>query len=364
MNRYISILVFAILSIVSITSVRGQQLISPSNENLLYMGRVDSSSNDVYYFDWSGVGISMIITGTATLKVLMDTNTPTPSTNNINMFTVLINNAVYPPLNITSTEMESYDLVSYGTLVPTESYIITLIKRTEASLGVIGFYGFMVDQAAVIVLPPSFPRKLEFFGDSITCGYGIDALAPCPFTPQTENNFDTYEYIISRQLSTQLHTACWSGKGLVRNYDSPNITSTNPMPIYLPRTLANNASLEWDFANYVPDAVVINLGTNDYSTQPSPPENLFEQTYINLIQTINNWYPNKPKIFLVCGPMISGAVCDYVESVSETVESATYIDLQNILDDSDYGCNGHPNQSGHAKMAEIAYPIIQKVMQW
>lgn len=61
---------------------------------------------------------------------------------------------------------------------------------------------------------------------------------------------------------------------IISNYGDPNVTSVNPFPIYYPRSLANVPTSQWDF-QYIPDAVVINLGTNDYSTQPQPPADIF-----------------------------------------------------------------------------------------
>jgi hypothetical protein len=68
----------------------------------------------------------------------------------------------------------------------------------------------------------------------------------------------------------------WSGKGLVRNAGDKNITSIDPFPIYYGRALANDPQSQWDFSKWIPDAVFINLGTNDYGSEPHPPQELFE----------------------------------------------------------------------------------------
>ena len=73
------------------------------------------------------------------------------------------------------------------------------------------------------------------------------------------------------------------------------------------------------------------------------------------------------KVFLVCGPLIGNPCCTYVQNVAQALSSTGvyYIDLEDILTyPTDYGCDGHPNVSGHAKMAAIAGPFIQKVMGW
>ena len=71
---------------------------------------------------------------------------------------------------------------------------------------------------------------------------------------------------MSVRCAAQVHVVAWSGKGVVRNYQDPGITSPDPLPIYFNRTIGVHPAPIWDFAQYKPDAVVINLGTNDFST--------------------------------------------------------------------------------------------------
>jgi hypothetical protein len=62
--------------------------------------------------------------------------------------------------------------------------------------------------------------------------------------------------------------------------------------------------------------------------------------------------------------VIGDPCCSYVSNVANAM-NATYISLQNILTyPDDYGCLGHPNVVGHAKMAETVAPYIKKVMGW
>lgn len=86
----------------------------------------------------------------------------------------------------------------------------------------------------------------------------------------------TYGPLIARAVNADFFVEAWSGKGMVRNYGDPNITSVDPFPKYYPYTLATEWTQKWDFYAWVPDVIVINLGTNDYSTQPHPPQNVFE----------------------------------------------------------------------------------------
>jgi len=181
----------------------------------------------------------------------------------------------------------------------------------------------------------------------------------------------SYGPIVSRKMNLEYHLEAWSGKGLVRNYGDKNITSAMPFPKYYPYTLANNRTEVWNFTSWVPDAVVINLGTNDYSTQPIPPQDIFEPAYKEFVAYIQGQYVANPNLyfFLVCGPMIGDPCCQYVQNVVNDLfqsgQSVYYVNLQNSLNyPMDEGCDGHPNVLGHQIMANITSMTISKVTGW
>jgi len=151
---------------------------------------------------------------------------------------------------------------------------------------------------------------------------------------------------------------------MVRNYGDKNTTSAVPFPALYPYVLPSVKQGEWNFSSWIPDVVIINLGTNDYSTQPYPPQDVYQNAYVDFINTYTKAYFGHPKFFLICGPMQNSVSCPYVQNIA-TETKATYVDLLGILDyPADYGCNGHPSVSGHAKMADHIIPIIQSVMGW
>lgn len=136
-----------------------------------------------------------------------------------------------------------------------------------------------------------------------------------------------------------MHVESWSGKGLVKNYGEVP-PSTDPFPIYFNRTFGVSPTPIYNFSNYEPDAVVINLGTNDFSTTPVPSQLMFENAYRNFLNQIRQAYSEEMIFFLVCGPMSSSAQsCPYIQNVVALEKNTYYMDMQNILSNDDYGVN-------------------------
>jgi len=314
-------------------------------------------------FDWSGFAIRFSFEGSS-IGVLLGNEFPVTSLGST-MFSIFIDDQFYSILNMTYPQ-NKYNLTSNLT---NSLHSIEIYKRTEALFGISYFAGVYLDDFKNVSPPkPGPPRKIELVGASLTCGFGIEGTAPCPFTAPTENSFFAHGDLIGRHFNADYRTECWSGKGVVKNNGSPNATSNGTLPQLWRQTLANDNTTIFPFPrNWIADAVIINLGTNDYSAPPYPSRDVFEKGYQDFIDFILSHYP-KTHFFLECGPMISGTVCGFVEDVVtqrlKTYPYITYIDMQNILNTTDYGCGGHPNREGNLKMANIAIPIIKQTMHW
>jgi len=336
-----------------IVVVVGQTTIPANNPNFQYIGRFDFTNPAGPRFDWSDCQIAGIFSGTS-LTVLINDNG--------NEYDIWIDGTLVYIMN--TTGIGSYKVAS-GLSAGNHQFLI--VKRTEAFFGIVTFNGIVLDNGQNLQPPPARPtRRIEFLGDSITCGYGDEGTFPCSFNAATENVYRAYGPLTARALNADIHVESWSGKGVVRNYGDANITSVNPFPIYWNRTLAENPNGNYYDFDWVPDAIVINLGTNDYSTNPIPPENVFVPGYQNYIKAIRTAYaPANPTIFLACGPLIGNPCCTYVQAVVGNDTTLTFIDLENILSfPKDYGCDYHPNILGHSLMANITIPIVAKTMGW
>eukprot|EP01012_Entosiphon_sulcatum_P056245 TRINITY_DN7965_c0_g1_i2.p2 TRINITY_DN7965_c0_g1~~TRINITY_DN7965_c0_g1_i2.p2 ORF type:complete len:385 (-),score=61.30 TRINITY_DN7965_c0_g1_i2:335-1489(-) len=326
--------------------------------NLQYEGRWTPKNDPNGGCGWSGCSVSALITGTKNVYFVVEEQ-------GSNFYEARITSGGQTVTKVFGANKNQTRYLLADTLNPADQYLVFVGRRTEGFEGTTNFLAFAFDQGGhtLPITTPQPSRLLEFIGDSITCGYGNEGKEGCHFTPDTENHFLAWGPVLASRLDARFTTIAWSGKGVVRNYGDKNKTSVDPMPIYYNRTLATTPVPLWDFSTLIPDAVLINLGTNDFSTQPTPDPDVFIAGYLALSQRAQAHYP-RAKQFFVCGPMIGNPCCQYVQQASQKA-GATYVDLMNILTPpADIGCDGHPSVSGHAKMADHAEPVVRKVMGW
>ena len=179
---------------------------------------------------------------------------------------------------------------------------ISIIKLSEALCSIVGIKEIQVTSSCDIESLPEHDRKIEFIGDSVTCGYGIDDENPThDFSTATEDVTKTYAYKTAQALNADYSFVSYSGYGIVSGYtpDGPRADSKLVPPIYeiLGKTDSNAAlsclSAGWDFSEFVPDEIVINLGTNDdcYTKGDSAKEEEFISLYVDFLKMIRQDNP-------------------------------------------------------------------------
>merc|ERR1712061_371535 len=111
---------------------------------------------------------------------------------------------------------------------------------------------------------------------------------------ESQESFATsWPTLICEKLGAECSTVAWSGFGLVQNCCGGE---TN-MPEIWERTIATDNASRWNFSNWVPDALVVNLGTNDGGTGTTME---FVEAYEKLVHRAQAVYGNQLHIFLAC----------------------------------------------------------------
>lgn len=304
------------------------QTIAPTNPNIKYVGRWDTSSSTVYtsywpgaYFEtqFTGTTVSIQLGGSANIYVSIDHGAD------------VLYSAAQLTVNLTPTPLAA------GT------HFLRVAARTDFDY--IPFQGLILDAGATVIAPTLPSKLIEFIGDSITAGY-------------TDNKYalSDYAWQVGEQLGVQHTQVAQSGICLV-----DNLQCFSPNPIGMSRQffkLQNPSfpnSPNWDFTRYQASAVVINLGTNDTSFNVS--DATFQSTYETFLRNIRNVYP-AARIF-VLGTFLGEKTAPTQAAVQAVGDSnIQYIDTTGWVSFSDTNDGTHPSDAGHIKIANLLGPIL------
>jgi len=279
---------------------------------------------------------------------------------------------------------ERDSVVTLATALPEGRHLVRLMYAIEGFEFQPEFWGFVLDKGRRLVEAPALPsRKLEFIGNSITCGYGNEGTkASEGFTYETENHYYSYASLTARALEAQHWVVARSGIGAYRNFGGPKAgTPDSNMPVqyeytaYAPfsslRKQGGFNAEKWDFARYQPDVVCINLGTNDLSTN-NYDEQLLKQGYQRLLKMVRSHNP-QAKIVFLCGSMLGGKELEIARRLLNEVtaeankagDSEVYrFDFTPQNGDIGYGNDYHPSIWQHQKMAAELTAYLRALMHW
>jgi hypothetical protein len=328
----------------------------PSAEgSIRYDGRFDFSDPKGAKYAWTGSSIVANFYGTEVSVTLKSTGE--------NWFQAIVDGKTMAPFMV-----NSQSTVSLAKGLTQGNHLVVLWKRTEASQGEVQFLGFNFGQGRLLPAPTAPARKIEFIGDSITCAYGNEGTAKeQPFTPKNENSYLSYAAITARSLNASANFIAWSGIGITMNYGGSG------GPLIQDRYLLTlpNSNVQWDFKKYIPQAVVINIGTNDFSTV-TPDKNKFITNYKNLVAKIRTNYPDA-HIFCTIGPMMWGSGLESCKSyITEIVndfktkgDSKVYmLEYPQQSESNGYGEDWHPSLKTHQLMADQLTAEIKSKLDW
>jgi lysophospholipase L1-like esterase len=331
--------------------------IKVDDPNIEYIGRFDFSKPGVVRFDWPGVQIKTHFSGTYFAIKLKDGN---------NDYNIYIDGKLKEVLRTGSDT-----IYTIAEDLKDSKHSLLIAKRTEGKNGTASFEGFILNPGnSLYPVIEEKKRKIEFVGDSFVAGLGSEGKTPdCLFSRETDNNYIAFGPVLARRLNADYSIIAISGIGVVRNDGDSTRTSKRPLPYYYDRSCLND-TLKWDFQKWQPDLVVVRLGNNDYWKKPYPVTNVFQTAYINFLKKIRNLYP-RASILVLCESVRKDAHCEYIRSAVTELENKLgdkkiWFEKLNahLIMPKDYGCQEHPNESGHKKIADALEPIIRKVMNW
>ncbi|NVJ22253.1 SGNH/GDSL hydrolase family protein [Myxococcus sp. AM011] len=358
--------------------------IPASDDRVQYTGRTYDSGTGVI-FSHPGVTVRARFWGDALRMRLNDAGLG--GATGTNFFDVVIDGAE-PKLLEVRRSQSFYEL---ATDLTEGLHTVELMKRTESSVGHSEFVAFEVHGEPRE--PPARPElKMEFIGDSITCGYGNDiTVFPRPppwsaptFTSKNENHRRTYGWLTAQRLGAESVHICYSGRGVYRNLDASRV---GRVPDIYELAVPDHPAT-WDFSGESPDVIVINAGTNDTfagsgTAEYLPDETAFKAAYRAFLGRLRTLHP-RAHIICTMGTMTDGYkeaegnggppvesvhvghwLTDLVAERNQQGDARVYRHVMTVQDPAidGVGEDWHPSAGTHAKMAEALGRFIEDVVR-
>jgi len=338
-----------------------QVTIKANDPHIEYMGRVAMQDNAAV-LSWSGTTVDINFEGTSISYKMRDERGD-------NYYNVLLDGKIIKKERETADEIttQTIDGLSPG------AHHLELFKRTEWAMGKTWFYGFGIAKGGKVLPPsPAHKHKIEYFGDSISCGYAVeDSTGQDRGSAPYEDGYLSYATLTARHFNADFHNTSKSGIGIMVSW-FPLI-----MPEMYDRLDATDSTNKWNFSKYTPDLVIINLFQNDSWLVEKPENEQFKarfgntaptpefviNAYSNFVKTIRNKYP-KAHIVCILGSMDAtkpgspwpGYIQKAVDSIHDKNIYTHFIAYKNTP--------GHPNVKEQQAMADDLEAFVAQNMKW
>ena len=247
-------------------------------------------------------------------------------------------------------------------------HTLKLLKLNEASVSKLGLYALNTEgEVDYYHREYSSPRKkIEFYGDSLTCGYGnLGDPSIKIFRTQDEDGSLTYAQMLADKLDYDPTFVSCSGIALseiLAPYGVDMMDQYNTV----------EGTIPYDMSLCSPDIVVMNLGSNDHGGYLAE-DITQEKRDAGIEEFINNYsiimepiFKNNPdckviSVYNMChsiDPALIKAIKQATKNLNEKYgeDSAFTIQLMN----NQTGANGHPDLIGHRTSYDTIYKFIEK----
>lgn len=280
-----------------------------------------------------------------------------------------------------NTSTAEYTLVSG---LSKGAHTAKIYKVTEAYFTALAFKDLKTDG---YFRQKSTPKsyKFEVYGDSITAGLHSMKTSGTSDPAKMEEDYMqngciTYAFKTAQAFDAELHVMARSGIGAYSAWDTAN--PLNPSEEMSMQNMWDRSYVSdvdrfggytnptWNFANYTPDLVIINLGTNDVWHRWSP-DGLANKgstleaertAYKNALTTLCNnviaKYGNGVKIVLVSGMMVTdntSAMQEVQQALVGAGKNVSHVQLNTSP-------NGHPGKEDHQRASELLIAHIRTVL--
>lgn len=296
------------------------------------------------------------------------------------------------------THLRLWDSAASNTAESTEqgkTVYIRILKECQAMAGDSAhrfcIHGFCTNSGKAVpdIFMPLAPKKylFECIGDSITCGEGLEDSVPGKaWNSAWQGTRNHFALILAQRFNADISIIAQSGWGLLCGWNNDPacvIPPLYPFVCSLAKGAANReagAPQAWDFSRRKPDAVIINLGSNDeYAFRAAPWEDPAsgktyklhgDADYARLKAAAKNFIGkirrrNPEALIIWCYGMFLTGCMDLFRSAVEEFraenrdDKVRFIELS-PMDDTTAGAQKHPGPLCHKEAADLLTAVLLK----
>lgn len=238
---------------------------------------------------------------------------------------------------------------------------ILLLRISEGGTPLIFKKAEIYGKNPVLLAPPKEKKlRIEFIGDSITCGFGdIAPRSQDTYYTYQQDSTETYAYYTAKKLGAEIRTVCISGQGVYRNCSKEEGT-----PFIKIFDMSLRGKYGYDHSTWIPDVVVLNCGTNDVPGGTEP-DVMYEEGG-KLIDKVRSAYPTSSIIWIY--GMMNDKFNDTLKKlVSDKKKSGDkkiyYLYFKSIYGfKNEVGAIGHPNANASERVSKKLAKYIEKIL--
>lgn len=267
-----------------------------------------------------------------------------------------------------SSETFTVDLEEYSF-----NAVIKIIKLSESMYSSFGVGEIETYGKRDIKPTQKKELSIEFIGDSLTAGFGVDETRTnADFSTATEDFTKTYAYLTAKELDANYSAVAFSGYGVLSGYTKSHLNSEDTIFSVYEKAITNKkfemqAALDTWYGEESNDIVVINLGTNDASyCVNGERRKAFTEKYEELLSLVRKYNSDA---FIICAlgdvnnsmyPYIKQAVENFRQRESDLKITCTVLNY-NMAENGSV-IQGHPSFAAHQAAAAELTALIENIL--
>lgn len=267
---------------------------------------------------------------------------------------------------------EYTDLTLVSGITDDLEHKVTLYKSTESQDSILGIESIKTTGEFIPDIDIK-AHKIEFIGDSGSCGFGNLNKPTEQKTSKGSDGMKGFAALTGIALDADFQIFAASGWGVKASiYTNPN--TVNVFDAYKNYDFSGTgATIKYDYSSFIPDLIVINLGTNDYSyIYAAVSDNVeytkrleaYKEQYIALVNFVHSLYPNAHIIMLHGlmneGKVIADATNEMYNELKPLIPNLSTIEING----DGKGASNHPSATSHKEISEKLVAHIKDTLGW